>query len=196
MFENDSLLWQAFREGNPQAFEAIYHKYVRPLYNYGYNLTRDAAAVEDAIQDLFIYLHEHQATLGATDNIKFYLLRSLRRILAKRATQRAQSQAPEQTFENALFVSEENPLFFAEQEAQAVQYKQIIRQIDQLPKRQKEAMFLLYIHGLSYPEVAQVMELETKSVYNLINKAIHTLRENLRGLLLMLLSLFYLIFSD
>ena len=127
MFESDFLLWQAFRAGRQEAFEAIYQKYVRTLYNYGYNLTRNAAVVEDAIQDLFVYLHEHRSTLGQTDNIKYYLLRSLRRLLAKNATRKEQSGSEEYLFADAIFVSDDNPFSFIEQEAQALQHRQVMQ---------------------------------------------------------------------
>jgi RNA polymerase sigma factor (sigma-70 family) len=184
--EGDVQLWQAFKAGGPEAFERLYQRYVKALYNYGYNLSRDATLVEDAIQDLFVYLYDHRATLGDTNNIQFYLFRSLRRALAKAAARKDVLEADGYQFDSALFLSADIATQMAEEETAQLQQKKVMQHIDSLPKRQREAIFLLYIKGFTYPEVANTMDLEVKSVYNLINKAIHTLRHDLQYLGLLL----------
>lgn len=37
--------------------------------------------MEDCLHELYLHLHESRARLGATDNIRFYLYRALRRRL-------------------------------------------------------------------------------------------------------------------
>lgn len=174
---SEAKLWDAFREGDEEAFAYLYRKFAPILYSYGFHLCRQQDLTEDCIQDLFIHLHQHRFQLGPTDSIKFYLYRSLRRRIA------------EKTQYNSRYVFSENgdnhPEFeidlpaetsmVADQTA-AEQKRKLDYLINRLPKRQKEALYLLYYEKLSYPEIAQLMGLEVKSTYNLIYNSLVSLR--------------------
>ena len=60
------------------------------------------------------------------------------------------------------------------------QQQQALHQaISQLSNRQREAITLLYMEGLSYAEVSSIMMLKVRSVYNLIHVALESLRQQL-----------------
>jgi RNA polymerase sigma factor (sigma-70 family) len=180
-FQNDTQLWQAFKLGDSTAFDLVYQRHVRGLYNYGYNLCHQASLTEDAIQDLFVYLYDHRTTLGPTDNIQFYLFRSLRRRLAKAQARKEILEADGYQFDQAQFVCADISSQLIEDEVTQQQQRALRMQINELPKRQREAIFLLYMEGFSYTEVADTMDLEVKSVYNLVNKAVQFLRQHLQN---------------
>src|SRR5665213_1120575 len=54
--ENDSLLWNQFKNGDAESFVLIFKNYYSDLFNYGCKITSDITLVEDCIQDLFIDL--------------------------------------------------------------------------------------------------------------------------------------------
>jgi len=76
---SDKQLWKTFKAGGKTDFAQIYEKHAAVLYNYGRHIRTDQALVKDCIQELFIDIWKNRKTLGATDSIKFYLLKSLRR---------------------------------------------------------------------------------------------------------------------
>ena len=82
--EDDAIVWDTFRSGNRKAFDYIFHRHIRLLYTYGSRISVDQGLVEDCIQDLFIDLWNKRESLGNTDNVKFYLLTSLRRRKVRR----------------------------------------------------------------------------------------------------------------
>lgn len=179
----EAELWDAFRESDEEAFAYLYRKFAPILYSYGFHLCRQQDLTEDCIQDLFIHLYQHRAQLGPTDSIKFYLYRSLRRRIADKAQL------------NSRFVSDEDldgPLEFEmdmpaeaaliDDQTAAEHKRKLDFLINRLPKRQKEALFLLYYEELSYPEIAQLMGLEVKSVYNLIYNSMVALRAHIADL--------------
>ena len=61
----------------------------------------------------------------------------------------------------------------------------LLNALNQLPGRQKEAIFLRFYEGLSFAEIAAVMEVEQTSVYKVIYKGFAALpkKVSLRGLL-------------
>ena len=69
--------------------------------------------------------------------------------------------------------------------------KKIAELIATLTPKQREAIFLIYYEELSYEEVALIMDLKIKTIYNLIHLAISKLREKKSVLWLPLLTVFF-----
>lgn len=174
---SDAELWNAFRRGDQDAFAFIFQKFSPALYTYGFHLCRSRFQTEDCIQDLFVHLHQHRSTLGETDSIKFYLYRSLRRRIAEKAQAGSRWVFPDELSGLPEFEMDmpADTVLIDEQTVQE-QKQKLTYLLNQLPRRQKEALYLMYFDELSYPEVAQVMGLEIKSVYNLIYNALVALR--------------------
>lgn len=78
--QSDSVIWQQFLQGNQGAFAHIYHRFFNDLYDYGRKLGRKPDFIEDCIQDFFLYLWQHRENLSVVKNIRFYLIKSFRRL--------------------------------------------------------------------------------------------------------------------
>ena len=59
MLPHDKQLVQDFLAGDEQAFAMLVEKYLSPLYNFIFLLTRDRDAAEDIIQETFIKAWKH-----------------------------------------------------------------------------------------------------------------------------------------
>jgi RNA polymerase sigma factor (sigma-70 family) len=81
--QNDTVVWEAFRSGDAQAFAGIYETHYNSLYSYGRKYTTCDALIEDAIQELFITLWRTCSQLSPVTHIKFYLFCCLRRDIHK-----------------------------------------------------------------------------------------------------------------
>lgn len=169
-------LWNYFRQGDAAAFARIYELFAADLYRYGYNLVRNRQLVEDCLHELFLHLHESRARLGATDNIRFYLYRALRRRLLDTAGRFNKLASDEYLFENAEFLIQPYECFLVEEQLMDQQKRLLIHELNKLPKRQKEILYLVYMKGLTYLQAAEVMDITMKSVYNTINVALTALR--------------------
>ena len=83
MTVRDNVIWDDFRAGNEKTCSFVYHQFSRILYQYGFRFTSNHNLIEDAIQDLFVDLMRNKATIGSTNNIKLYLLKSFRHKLLR-----------------------------------------------------------------------------------------------------------------
>lgn len=166
-------LWQRFRAGDEQAFTTIYNTHFATLYRYGYHIASDDELVKDTIQTLFVELWRGRRTLSPTDSIKFYLLKAMRRQVYRAIRQQAALLTDPDTGNTLTFSPEFD---FITLEVQQQQQAQLRQAIDQLSHRQKEAITLLYIDGLSYPEIADMMAVQVRTVYNLVYEALERLR--------------------
>ncbi|SDK01127.1 RNA polymerase sigma-70 factor, ECF subfamily [Catalinimonas alkaloidigena] len=173
---SDAHLWARFQAGDREAFAAIYQRYGKLLTQYGMRLVHDKERVRDAVQDLFVYLWEKRMRLGAVRSLPSYLLISLRRQLLQARTSRYGALGLERTDESATEMSVERQLIQEQERGLALQ--RLTKAMEALPDRQREAIFLRYYCELDFPDVAEVMAINTRSVYKLMYKAIEHMRKN------------------
>ena len=173
-------LWTDFRTGDRDAFDKLYTLFAADLYRYGYNLVRNQQVVEDCLHELFLHIHEHRQKLGPTDNIRFYLYRALRRRLLDTVTRLKRYDSETYLFDDAQFLTQPYEHALIESEYNAEQQQVMRYELERLPKRQKEILYLVYMKGLTYQQAAEVMDITMKSVYNTINIALTTLRRHVR----------------
>lgn len=173
----DHQLWQQLCQGNQAAFEAIYQKYAVTLSFFGFKLTKNKEIVNDAIQDVFINLWQKRAQLPQVQNIKAYLLKSLRnrilRILESRSLTGNGEQPNEgvqDSFEHRLILEE-----LVEE-----RLTRLHAGLQNLPTRQKEVINLRYFQNLKTEEIAEILDINYQSVSNLLYKGIKTLKKQIR----------------
>jgi RNA polymerase sigma factor (sigma-70 family) len=174
----EAPLWNMLRAGSGEAFEQIFRHYYPSLLNYGLRFNKDEEEVKDCIQILFMNIWERKAFLGNSDSIRNYLLASLRRLILKRAKS------------NPLTVSldDDDALFHVELSVEMkIIHDQTLKEnvcslqnaIQNLPARQKEALYLRFYNDQSFGEIALIMNISTRAVYKLIYKALDALNEEL-----------------
>jgi len=155
-----------------QLFAAEYNN----LCRYALTYLQDEHQAEDVVQDTFIKIWEQKKDLIGSPNIKFYLVTAVRNncisFLRKLKTQ--QVHYTENTPE-----PDPEPYFNArhhEQEASEQQQK-IADALNQLPPKCREVFLLIKLHGMSYKQAAESLDISVKTVENQMGKAIKVLRE-------------------
>jgi RNA polymerase sigma-70 factor (ECF subfamily) len=173
-------LWDSFRNGSRDAFSELYERFAADLYRYGYNLIRNRQLVEDGLHELFLHLHDNRQRLGPTDNIRFYLYRALRRRLLDTVGRLNKLDSADYLFDGTEFLIQPYEQTLVEEQLIEQQKLLVVAQLNKLPKRQKEILYLVYMKGLTYQQAAEVMDIALKSVYNSVNVALTTLRNYVR----------------
>jgi RNA polymerase sigma-70 factor (ECF subfamily) len=184
-----SAVWKDLLGGDKNALAHIYTGNFRRLYNYGIRISRDAVVVEDAIQDLFFELWNRREGLNPeVKSIKQYLYICLRRkILLKLQKQHVDVSIDGLTdFHLAL----SHKSHYLNQQINTELRQKLIAMIETLSAKQKEAIFLIYFDELSYPQVAVIMGLKIKTIYNLVHQAVSKLKDNKDALWQMLILFF------
>ena len=182
--KSDAHTWSDFKSGISEAFSYIYHTHYRRLYTYGYTLRPDKEMVQDALQELFLDLWHGRERLAAVQSIQVYLLVSFRRKLLVKANQQKKYCQVGQEQEDNLRTNSFEADWIALQDENS-QHQRLHVEVDKLPKRQREAIFLRYYQELSYQQITEVMDLQYQTVRDLIYKALKTLRQHLKLLFLL-----------
>jgi RNA polymerase sigma factor (sigma-70 family) len=165
----DDDLWKDFKAGNKASFEKLMSAHYRSLFSYGLKFTKNTELVRDCLQDLFLELWKNRESLGATSYVRSYLFKSFRNKIWRVLHQNRWHHRAEQIQENYYLIREETLRYTT------AKFSSLL---NQLPKRQKEIVYLRFYQNLDIQEIVQVMEITSQSAYNLLHKAISSLREN------------------
>lgn len=173
-------LWNAFRKGDEAAFAQIVRVYYRSLFSYGVKFSRDREFVKDCIQDLFLELWVKRDSLGDTEFVKFYLLKSLRRKIRREGARKQwETEENYQEWDAALPADESVEQKIIELETNAEKWVLLNNQLETLSKRQQEAIYLKFFENLSNEAIAEIMSITRQAVANLIYRTIRELKDRL-----------------
>lgn len=186
---DEAFVWDCFRGGDKKAFAEIYERFVKILYNYAYKLTHDPQIAQDAVQELFVEIWDARERLSATNSIRFYLYRSLRRKIHRSYQNERYSELDSlqdhELPESHLWPSIEE-MTITEESLEA-NVKWLKSELAQLSTREYEALQLRFYDGLEYDQIAEILQINDQSARNLITRAIQRLRRNLPDTLLHML---------
>lgn len=176
--ENDHL-WRQFIEGSDQAFYLLYDRYADKLYIYGIHFSNDKNFIKDCIHDLFLDLYKYRIKLSETNNVQFYLFRSLRRIIYKKRVRVLQFIRNERNY-----TAKEMPVFSHEDyliatETKAEEYKALNAAMKKLTDRQREGLSLKFEHDHTYSEISEIMGISVESARSIIYLALKQLRNSI-----------------
>lgn len=176
---DEKTLWLQFREGSRQSFDQILQSYYEVLLKYGIRMlgTQFTELVEDSLQDFFVDLWSSKERLGDAVSLKAYLISSFKRRLLREKGRKSKTVTDSDLVENYEFEVQFNvEKEIIEQELSEENSKKIKLLLEQLSKRQQEAIFLRFFEKMSYDDIALVMNINKHSAVNLIYGGVKLLR--------------------
>lgn len=173
----DEVIWLKVQRGNQAAFEVLYNRFFKSLYNYGRKVCSNKTIVEDAIHDLFLDLWRYRANLSSTTSIRFYLYRALRRRIVKNENKDIESSLFDFQLDDLLQLktrSHEDNLI--ETDRTNEQSTKLKKHLNNLSPRQYESLILRFYDELSYDEIGALLEVNEQSARNLVQRGLEQLR--------------------
>src|SRR5690606_15234954 len=144
-------------------------------YKYGVKFIGDEDFIKDCVQDLYVNLYNNK-NLAAVSNPKLYLFRSLKNLIINRLAKERRMLTI--SLQDLPFnVEYETPKDTIESDDEIIKKVKLI--IEQLPPRQKEALYLRFNLEMSYDEISEILEMNYQSVRNLMHRAIKKIREHM-----------------
>lgn len=172
---SDEDLMQAIGRGDAQAFEALYGRYRRRLYNLILRYVQDAALAEDLYQEAFLRLLRAAPRWRPRARLSTWLYRVALNLCIDHARKRRESVLDPAAAE-ALLDRRPGP----QDHLQASQTAQWLRaEVARLPAEQRAVLLLRVYGGLSEREVAEVVGCPVGTVKSRLHYALRRLRERL-----------------
>ncbi len=198
-FHDEGEVWQHFQKGCEKSFTYLHQKYYNDLYAYAFKFTADEYVAKNAIQELFIYLWKNKALLGKVDNVRYYLIFSLRRHLMrllKKERKHFHVSYADTHFSRHFSFSPEDIVI--KKETFLMNEQRVLSALNRLTSRQREVIYLRYFHDMRPEEIAAMLALNYQSVLNCLGRALKNLRKMMlsqQTLEIPLLMLFTSVFS-
>jgi len=177
---NQDFLLKQFVKEDKTVYSQIYKKYVNLLYNYGISLNFSHDMCMDAIHDVFYKLYTGKKDLEDIDNIKYYLLRSLKNRLLD-IYRHNKGMQYEDVSELPFSIGVTVVDFIIDREEQEQLKKKVETLLASLTDRQREAIYLRYMQDLEYDEIGQLLNITPESVRKLVYRGFEEIRQNTGG---------------
>ena len=162
--------------GHSMDYAEWYKTYFKKLYTYGQKFTAETVLIEDSIQEVFLDIWKKKEKLSKVDSANSYLFASFRYTLLKKIKAEIRITATEVLIEEPDFHIEQK---IVSGEADKEVQQKIQAAINTLTPRQREAVFLRFYEGLSYEEVAAVLDITIKATYKIMARSLLHLKEQL-----------------
>lgn len=175
--KEDKYIWEEFKNGEEYALSYIYHQNIDFLFFYGKKITKDEELILDIIQDLFYELIRSRKNLGKTDNIRLYLLKSLRRKLIREIKLKHKFEESYRGIEvqpNIVFSVEEDLISTEEKSHRQELVKQGMKELN---LKQREVLYYKFTCGFDYKQISEVMAVTNDSARQLASRAIQSLKK-------------------
>lgn len=178
MLDIDRELVQRHRYGDDSAFEAIYHRYGEMVYNLALRLSGDPEDAADLTQEAFLKIHRHLSGFRGRSSLRTWIYRvAINCCRSRYRRQRVWQGRLVLVREDGL---EQLPDGRRDPEERAIAHRtgeMVEEALESLPGIFREAVFLRDIEGLTYDEIAQVLNLRIGTVRSRIARGRDRLRE-------------------
>lgn len=175
---NEAELWSKVLSGDMTALSLLYKQNYNLLFNWGMRFVSDEEFVKDCIQDVFVKICSSRK-LSSTPYVRSYLLTSLRNMIFDRVA----SAHNDVSISGRLFEIDDNDsgieLLFKDDDDSRMLGRRLVMAYNSLTYNQRVSVYLRYVRGLSYKEIAAVMEMNPQSAMNLVSRALKSLRSEM-----------------
>jgi len=174
--DNDVRLREALIAGSEQDLAEVYDTYGPVVYGVAMQMTKDAGAAEDIVQEVLVDLWRrperfdpHRAPLGGW----------LCMIARRRGIDWVRHHRTQENIRAAAVAPAPNQV--EEDVLASTAYRQVRQAVADLPTTHRQAILLAYYHGLTYREVAQALAIPEGTAKWRLRSALHRIGEQLRA---------------
>jgi RNA polymerase sigma-70 factor, ECF subfamily len=158
-------------------FEKLFKEHYKPLCDLAFNVLGDKDLAKDTVQEVFLKLWKNRDHVVMGENIRNYLFKATAHTSLNhlRYTKRLVRIEDETALHNNLITGSST------QDLSYTELEDRVRQaIDDLPPKCKMVYLLSRHEGMKYSEIAETLEISTKTVENQMGIALEKLRTRLK----------------
>lgn len=190
MARTDGQLVRATLEGDPKAFEEIIERYQRLVFNIIYHYLGYRDEVEDLAQEVFLKVFRSLDTFDTERPLKSWISRitanacldEIRRVRKRRIRLFSDLGRDEEERMEYFFEQFNQCSTLSEEEEQEL-FELLARSMERLNEKDKLAFVLRELEGLSYREIARILDATQLAVRIRVSRSKKKLQEELSQIL-------------
>jgi RNA polymerase sigma factor (sigma-70 family) len=160
--------------GDADALKELYNSFYHSLFSASFAICARRELVKDSIHEAFISIWVNRDKLPSVNSVGGYLNTCVRRKMID-------ALKKESPLETTLLIMDAGHEFPYEEVIIAFQEQEAIRKtlreaLSQLTNKQKEVIRLRFFENKNYEEISQLLDCETRTIYNCVYEAVERLR--------------------
>lgn len=172
-----NALLRGLAAGEEKAFEALYDHYGLRLYRAALALSGDRQEAEDAVQDVVLGIVRTKARMIHVKNLTAYLFSALRHAVSRAASRRSRVRAALE-----VLAAEGPSSMTPEPDGSGDgRTERLDRALQALPAEQQEVLRLKLEAGLTFAEIAEVLDVNNHTAASRYRYALEKLRARFGG---------------
>ncbi|MEN8200950.1 MAG: RNA polymerase sigma-70 factor [Bacteroidota bacterium] len=179
-----------FKADDRKAFNAIYRAFRRRIFRFAYSYVKIQADAEEIVQDVFLKIWENREKIDESLSFESFLFTITYNTsisqLRKKVSENQYVEYLKSIQRISTEVSTSPEIEFTELKDNAEQI------IEQLPPRQKQIFKLNREEGLTYREIASMLNISQNTVESHMERALKTIRKKLGNISVAVLIFYYL----
>ena len=172
---DDAELVRKHLSGDPDAFRALYEKYGEKVFASAYRIVGEYHAAADLVQEVFVKIHGELRTFKFESKFSTWLFR----VAVNHALNRSSEVARHARIHEKIGKDGRGDPG-GTREGRPVD-DDVQRALQQLSPKLRTVISLRYLEGLSYEEIAEILEISIGTVKSRLFLAHETLRPLLKG---------------
>lgn len=181
--QSDADLVREIKRGDARAMEEIVKRYSNKVYNLAYHLTRDSAAAEEIMQDVFLTVISKIGTLTNEEYFSTWLYRVTTNAAYGflRKEKKFSEQTPVENIDQEVQLSYDwsdlpDDVLLSEES------KEVLRKsIDALPEAMRTVVIMKDMEGFKNEEIAEALGMSVPAVKSRLHRGRLILRDLLAG---------------
>jgi RNA polymerase sigma-70 factor (ECF subfamily) len=172
---NEDAVMMAFRDGDKDAFRAVYDRMVRPLTYFAENIIFSAIDVEDIVANAFSKLYHARSTMRSMEHIKRWLYVIVRNESIDYLRLRTRLR---ESHSEVAYLGDECAEHHETERVKSELFQNILTEIEKLPRQRKAILRAYFFEQKTTAEIAKQLGLNSQTVLNHKAKALESLRKN------------------
>lgn len=148
----DRLLLLKIASGSEAAFDSFYQQYGTSIYNYILRLIHETAPAEEITQEVFLAVWTGASAFSGRASVKTWLFK----IAHNQAVSWLRKIKPLELLDKQHTLATKDPKLEEKIDAD-LQLEHLRLALDRLPFNHRATIELAFVHGLSYREIAEIM---------------------------------------
>ncbi len=181
----DLDLVDRWRKGEVDAFTALVRRHQRRVFGLLLRMLGSREEAEDAVQDTFLNLHRHGHRFRRESRFSTFVYRVAINAALNRRRSLGRRRSHSDAFSEAQAVGHLGPSAETDPESALAEDQlrtRLARELHALPEKLRAPVVLFDIEGLSYGEIAEVLQVAEGTVKSRIHRARQALRARLADL--------------
>ncbi len=170
---SDASLISLWQNGDEEAFDCLYKRYVIYLMNIAVKKTNTLEDAKDCVQEVFISIYHRKKFLSPINSLKAYLYKTLQnKVYNFQVKELTRKQYEQSGAEQVNYLVDDVIENYKSKELQSV----ISEAINQLPPKCRKVFLMSREEQLPYKEIATQLNISVNTVDQHIQKALRKLR--------------------